>query len=142
MAAITEVGTKLPPVSKHMTQEKINLFEACGLLGEDRRNFHTDPEAALQTLGTTTPIASGRMQLSFAAEALRRFFGPEVFNHHGRLDMRFIKPVVDGDTITVKGQVTETQTDEHGTRVALEVWCENQHGDKTAVGTGGALIPR
>ncbi len=142
MAAIAEVGSELTPVSKHVTQEKINLFEACGLLGEERRSFHTDPEAALQALGTTTPIASGRMQLSFAAEALRRFFGPEVFNHHGTLDMRFIKPVVDGDTVTVKGQVTETQTEEDGTRVALQVWCENQNGDKTAVGTGGALLPR
>lgn len=141
MAAPAEVGTKIATVSKTITQEKINLFEACGLRGEERRSFHTDPEAALKALGTTTPIASGRMQLSFAAEALRRFFSPEVFNHHGSLDCRFLRPVVEGDTITVNGRVTETQAEEHGTRVTVEIWCENQHGDKTAVGTGGTLVP-
>jgi acyl dehydratase len=81
------------------------------------------------------------MQLSFAAEALRHAFSPEVFNHHGTLDLRFIKPVVAGDTVTAKGKVTERQAEAKGTRVSLEVWCENQNGDKTAIGTGGVLVP-
>jgi acyl dehydratase len=142
MATIAEVGAEIPPVTKHITQEKINLFEACGLRGEGEGSFHTDPEAALQALGTTTPIASGRMQLSFAAEALRQFSSAEVFNHNGALDLRFIKPVVHGDTITVKGKVTEMQAEEKGTRVSLDIWCENQNGDKTAIGTGGVLVPK
>jgi acyl dehydratase len=141
MAAPAEVGTEIAPITKHVTQEKINLFEACGLLGAERRSFHTDPEAALRALGTAAPIASGRMQLAFAAEALRHAFGPEVFNHHGTLDLRFIKPVVAGDAITVKGKVTERQTEAKGTRLSLDVWCENQHGDTTAIGTGGVLVP-
>jgi acyl dehydratase len=141
MATSPEVGSEITPVTKHLTQEKINLFEACGLRGGERSSFHTDPEAALQALGTTTPIASGRMLLSFAAEALRRFFGPAVFNHHGTLDLRFIKPVTAGDTITVRGRVTEKQLEAHGTHVSLQIWCENQNGEKTAIGTGGALYP-
>jgi acyl dehydratase len=142
MAALAEVGSEITPITKHITQEKINLFEACGLRAAGEDNFHTDPEAALQALGTAAPIASGRMQLSFAAEALRRFFGPEVFNHHGMLDLRFIKPVVSGDTVTARGRVTDRQDEAAGTRVSLEVWCENQNGDKTAIGTGGTLIPK
>ena len=142
MGTTTEVGTEITPVTKNITQEKVNLFEACGLRGEGTSNIHTDPEAALRALGTATPIASGRVQLSYAAEALRRFFGPEVFNHSGSLDLRFVKPVVDGDTITAKGKVTEAKAEENGTRVSLEVWCENQNGDKTAIGIGGALVPK
>ena len=142
MGTATEVGTEIIPVTKNVTQEKINLFEASGLLGEERGSFHTDPEAALRAFGTATPIASGRMQLSFAAEALCCFFDPKVFNHSGALDLRFTKPVVDSDTITVTGRVTETNVEENGTRVSLEVWCENQNGDRTAVGTGSALVPK
>jgi acyl dehydratase len=136
------VGSQIEPVVKHVTQEKINLFEACGLRGEAGGGFHTDPEAAIRRIGMATPIASGRVQLTFATEALRRFFGAEIFNHTGTLDMRFVKPVVDGDTITVHGFVTELATEAGGTRVTLEVWCENHTGAKTALGTGSAVIPR
>ena len=141
MVATKEIGTEITPVIKHVTQERINLFEACGIRGEERGNFHTDPEAAMLVIGMGSPIASGRVQLSYATEAVRRFFGREVFNHSGTLDLRHIRPVVDGDTITVKGRVTETKAEEKGTRVSLDVWCENQNGDRTGVGTGSALVP-
>jgi hypothetical protein len=36
--------------------------------------------------------------------------------------------------------VKETQPEGDRTRVLVEVWCENQDGDKTAVGTASALI--
>ena len=59
----------------------------------------------------------------------------------GTVGLRYTKPVVDGDTLTIKGRVTETKAEESGTRVSLEMRIENQNGDMTAVGTGGALIP-
>ena len=142
MGAAIEVGTEVSPVTKNITQEKIDLFEACGLRGEGNGGFHTDPEAALRTLEIATPIASGRMQLSFVAEALRRLFGQEVFVGTGTLDLRFTKPVVHGDAITVRGRVTEAKAEEQGTRVSLEVWCENQNEERTAICTGGVFIPK
>jgi acyl dehydratase len=54
--------------------------------------------------------------------------------------MTFIKPVFAGDRLTVHGVVKE-QHPEHGrTRVVVEVWCENQDGDKTAIGTATGLL--
>ena len=135
------VGAEIPTVVKQITQEKINMFSS-GERGGTAGSFHTDPEAAKRNLGIDTPIASGRMQLSFAAEALRRFFGPQVFNHSGTLDIRYTKPVVHGDTVTVHGKVTETKAEGKGTRAILEVWCENQKAERTSVGTGSALLPR
>ena len=52
----------------------------------DRENIHNNPELAAKRLGTTYTIASGRMSVTFAAESLRRFFGPEVFNHTGAVN--------------------------------------------------------
>ena len=73
-------GQQIPSVTKAVTQDTINRFEDCGIL--DRQNIHNNPELAQQRLGTTYPIASGRMSVAFAAESLRRFFGPEVFQPH------------------------------------------------------------
>jgi 3-hydroxybutyryl-CoA dehydratase len=128
----------LPVITKVVTQAKINQFESCGIL--DRENIHNNPELARQRLGTSFPIASGRMSVAFASEALRKFFGPQVFNHTGSVNLKFLRPVKDGDTVTVHGVVNSRQKVENGTVVTVDIYCENQNGDKTAVGQGSAVI--
>ena len=134
-----EVNQEIPSVTKSITQEKINLFEACGIL--DRENIHNSPEMAMQKLGTTFPIASGRMSVAFASESLRKFFSAEVFNHSGTLNLKFLRPVKEGDTITVHGTVSRQEKVEKGTIVTVDVFCENQNQDKTAVGAATAIVP-
>lgn len=128
----------IPTLTKAITQDSINRFESCGIL--ERQNIHNDPELAAQRLGTTYPIASGRMSITFAAEALRKFFGPEVFNHTGSVNLKFLRPVKGGDTLTVSGAVIDRQTVEQGTQVTVQVQCQNQNGDTTAVGQGMAIV--
>jgi acyl dehydratase len=129
----------IPSVTKHITQETINQFESCGIL--DRQNIHNDPELAQKRLGTTYAIASGRMSITFASESLRKFFGPQVFNHTGSVNLKFLRPVKDGDSITVNGSVVDRQAVEQGTQVTVELKCTNQNGDTTAVGQGMAIVP-
>jgi 3-hydroxybutyryl-CoA dehydratase len=129
----------LPVITKVVTQAKINQFESCGIL--DRENIHNNPELARQRLGTSFPIASGRMSVAFASEALRKFFGSQVFNHTGSVNLKFLRPVKDGNTVTVHGMVNSRQKVENGTLVTVDIYCENQNGDKTAVGQGSAVIP-
>ncbi len=131
-------GQQIPSVTKAVTQDTINQFEDCGIL--DRQNIHNDPELAQQRLGTTYPIASGRMSVAFATESLRRFFGPEVFNHTGSVNLKFLRPVKGGDTITVTGEVFAQQEADDGTHVTVNLYCENQNGDRTAVGIGTAIL--
>ena len=133
-----EINQAIPSVTKSVTQDTINQFENCGIL--DRQNIHNDPELAKQRLGTTYPIASGRMSVAFAAESLRRFFGPEVFNHTGSVNLKFLRPVKGGDTITVTGEVSSQQEDDDGTHVTVNLFCENQDGDRTAIGIGTAIL--
>ncbi len=132
------LGQQIPSVTKRVTQETINQFEDCGIL--DRQNIHNNPELAQQRLGTTYPIASGRMSVAFASESLRRFFGPEVFNHTGTVNLKFLRPVKGGDTVTVTGEVASQEESEDGSRVIVNLVCENQNGDRTAVGIGTAVI--
>jgi acyl dehydratase len=57
----------------------------------------------------------------------------------GRMSVSFIKPVLVGDTLTVHGRVKSREPEGDGTRVTVEVWCENQDGVKTMVGTASGL---
>ncbi len=128
----------IPVLTKTITQVKINQFESCGI--RDRENIHNSPELAKQRLGTTFPIASGRMSVAFASESLRKFFGAEVFNHTGTVNLKFLRPVKEGDTLTIQGTVNSRQAVDNGTLVTVDISCENQNGDKTAVGQGSAIV--
>ena len=132
-------GDPVAPLVKEMTQEAINLFE--GSAGHSEPSQFTDEEAARETLGTSGTVASGRMSISFALEMMRRHFGSDVFNHTGTVDLRFLRPVRPGDTITFTGEVTGTSREANGQTVNVKIEAQNQRGDTTAVGTGGAIVP-
>ncbi len=134
-----EIGDELTPQVKEMTQEAINLFE--GSAGESGPSQFTDEETARETLGTEGTVASGRMSLSFAIEMLRRYFGGDVFNHSGTVDLRFLRPVRPGDTVTFTGKIIDLTREVNGSRVSVEIKAENQRGDTTGVGNGSAVVP-
>ena len=133
------IGDEVTPLVKAMTQEAINLFE--GSSGDSGPSQFTDEETARETLGTEGTVASGRMSLSFSIEMLRRYFGSDVFNHAGTVDLRFLRPVRPGDTITFSGKIIGLDREANGSRVSVEIKAENQRGDTTAVGQGSAVVP-
>ena len=132
-------GDAVASLVKEMTQEAINLFE--GSAGNSEPSQFTDEEAARETLGTSGTVASGRMSISFALEMMRRHFGSDVFNHTGTVDLRFLRPVRPGDTITFTGEVTGSSREANGLKVNVKIEARNQRGDTTAVGTGSAIVP-
>ncbi len=133
------VGDALPPLTKHMTQDAINAFEKSG--GATGPSQFTDLETARSTLGTASTVASGRMSLTFATELLRRYFGADVYNGGGMVDLRFLRPVRPGDAVTFTGKVTATAKEADGTRVSVEVSATNQKGAVTAAGMGACIVP-
>ena len=134
-----QVGDELAPVVKQMTQEAINLFE--GSAGHEGPSQFTDEATARETLGTTGTVASGRMSLAFAQEMLRKHFGSDLFNHTGMVDLRFLRPVRPGDTITFSGKVSEITREANGSKVTVDITVQNQNGDTTGVGKGSAIVP-
>jgi acyl dehydratase len=126
------VGQELPSLVKEMSQRRIDVYS-----GVRPRSIHTD-EAWAHQKGFRTTLAQGMMSTAFASEMMTRLLG-EGFVRGGTLSMAFIKPVYAGDRLTVRGVVKETRPEGGRTRVVVEVWCENQHGEKTAVGTASGL---
>ena len=134
-----QIGDDIPPLAKSMTQEAINLFE--GSAGQSGPSQFTDEETARETLGTEGTVASGRMSLTFAIEMLRRFFGSDVFNRTGSVDLRFLRPVRPGDTITFTGKITAVTREANGSRVSVDIMVQNQNGNTTGAGSGSAVVP-
>ena len=134
-----QVDDDLPPLVKSLTQEAINLFE--GSAGQSGPSQFTDQETARETLGTEGTVASGRMSLTFAIEMLRRFFGADVFNRTGSVDLRFLRPVRPGDTIKFTGKITAVSREANGSKVSVEIMAVNQNGNTTGAGAGSAIVP-
>ena len=132
------VGDAIPPLVKIMTQEAINLFEKSG--GKTGPSQFTDEATAQGVLGTKGTVASGRMSLTFGTELLRRFFGADIYNRNGAVELRFLRPVRPGDTVTFAGKVTDIAKVTNGVRVGVEVSATNQKGDTTAAGTGTITV--
>ena len=138
MAAIgkdVEIGFEVTQAVKHMTQAMINDFEH---VFERPSNIHDSEEVAKKE-GLKQPIASGMMSIAFMHEVMQTAFG-DGWDKGGKVSLRFIRPVLDGDTVTARAVVKEKQQENGRTRVILDAWCENQNGDKTAVGWASGLV--
>ena len=133
------VNDQLPPLTKTVTQEAIVHFESSG--GHTGPSQFTDKGTARERLGTRGTVASGRMTLSFTIELLRRYFGNDVYNRTGMADVRFLRPVHPGDTLTLAGKIIGITREANGSRVAVGVTIENQSGETTGAGTGSAVVP-
>jgi hypothetical protein len=144
--SILNVGQRLPTFTRSINLEKMLLFESVGEAMASGKpaapapvNIHTDAARARE-MGLAGPVASGQMSLAYLHELLARQFGRD-FRQGGRLSVRFVKPVGPGDTLSAHGVVTARTQVEGRTRLTLEVWLENQQGEKTSVGEAQVTIP-
>ncbi len=132
----TEIGTPLPAVSKTITLEKMRVFES--IAPGKGPNTHTSEQVAAEE-SLASPIASAHHQICYVHEMLTKFLGPD-WIRGGKLDLKFLRPVVPGDTVTAKGTTTEKVQEDGRPRLVMEVWCENQKGEKTSTGTASGFI--
>jgi 3-hydroxybutyryl-CoA dehydratase len=133
--ASTNLGDELPSVSRTVTMHDMILFEP-----EGERNIHTDDETA-RAAGLPAAIAAGVQFMSYIFEMLHREYGAASVPGT-TLDVRIRTPVFAGDTVTARGRVTGSQTGATGERVSLEVWCENQRGERVIAGTAEVTISK
>jgi len=97
-AAQAPVGSEPAPFSRLVTRQM------CAVHGGPLVNFHTDLEAA-RRLGLHDLMAAGPMFVCFLSEMLTRCFG-ERWMTGGTLDLKLLKPVFAGETVTARAVVT------------------------------------
>ena len=99
--------------------------------GWPAKNVHTDLEFA-RACGLPARGASGAMLQAYLAELMVELFG-EGWLARGRLDLKFVRLVEVDDQIVARGTVSSRGEDG---AVEIDLWCENQRGDKVCTGNG------
>ena len=126
------VGEELPPLTKTIQQRQIDCYS-----GVRPHSIHTDAEWAKKK-GFRAPLAQAMMSTSYVSELMVNLVG-EGWVRGGKMSVSFTKPVLAGDTLTVRGRVKSREAEGGRTRVTVDVWCENEQGVMTMVGTASGL---
>jgi len=127
-----QVGQELTPISKTISQRQIDCYS-----GVRPKSIHTDAEWARKK-GFPNTLAQGMMSTAYVSEMMVTLLG-EGYIKGGKMSVKFVKPVITGDTLTMHGTVREKQPDSGGVRIHVDLWCENQDGMKTMVGEASGL---
>jgi acyl dehydratase len=117
-------GDELEPLTKEPIT-RLQLVKYAGASG-DFNPIHWDPERA-EEMGLGGVIAHGMLSMGFLGEYVAGVAGPERVR---RLQVRFGAMVRPGDELTCCGTVRSTE----GGRALLDVWAENQDGEKVTTG--------
>ena len=128
MVTRAKVGGEIPGLTK----------TAYMPIDPDGRNpIHTDDYA--REHGMRGALIGGSTLLSYVLEMLYDYFGQN-WLYRGKISVSFIGGgAVNGDVVTAHGAITSTEQEEAGTRIHLDVWMENQTGDKIVVGTASCI---
>jgi acyl dehydratase len=134
-AKTVQVGQELPALEKGaITKEMLKIY---GPAAGDPNPIHIDEEFAKNS-GYPGVFAHGMLSMGFVGQLVTDWAGPAAVR---RLGVRFAAIVRLKDVITCRGRVlgTSSQGDVH--LVDLEVWAENQKGEKVVSGKATVALP-
>lgn len=119
------MDTDIKPVSLRVEPSTIRAYAE---LTDDFNPIHLDPVFA-----ATTPmggvIAHGTMSVCLLWQAVFQTFGERAFEASVDLDIRFVKPVREGETLTAGGR---SRADADG---LYDVWVRGNDGEDRVAGT-------
>jgi acyl dehydratase len=94
---------------------------------------HWDPVYAAET-GLKAPIQTGEMSSAYIAEMCVNYFGADFFRG-ARFACKYIASTYANEVIVTGGVVRGKTPKGRGFRFEVEVWAENENGEKKSVGT-------
>jgi acyl dehydratase len=127
-----QVGYQFPPVSKKITEDMLCSYSG-RYPGVYVDTIHVSREAA-RGWGFKDLVLQGSQTMNFGTEMLFKIYREHWINN-SKLTVKFIKPVLNDETVTAKGEViARKETDDGKIRLTINVWAENSTGDKIMVG--------
>ena len=130
-----KVGDELPPLVKGPIQQ-IQLTRYAGASG-DFNPIHQDDEFA-RAAGMGGVFAHGMLSMGFVGQLVTDWAGAGQVR---KLGVRFAGLVRLKDTITCRGRVLARSSKDDANLVDLEVWAENDKGDKVVTGKATVALP-
>jgi acyl dehydratase len=130
-----KVGDELPPLVKGPIQQ-IQLTRYAGASG-DFNPIHQDDEFA-RAAGMGGVFAHGMLSMGFVGQLVTDWAGAGQVR---KLGVRFATIVRLKDVITCRGRVLGKSSKDDVNLVDLEVWAENQKGEKVVTGKATVVLP-
>ncbi len=136
--AAKPAGPQLSPITRALTQERMNAYTEDSANSRRGKSIHTDPDVA-KAAGFPATVAQGMMAADYISEMMTGAFGKEWFEY-ADLSVQFLKPMLCGETITAKASLASETPEGAVVRKVYAVWAENQDGATVAAGTAGSLV--
>ena len=130
-----KVGDELPPLVKGPIQQ-IQLTRYAGASG-DFNPIHQDREFA-KAAGMDDVFAHGMLSMGFVAQCVTDWAGPAAVR---KLGVRFAAIVRLKDTVTCRGRVLSKSSKDDVHLAEVEIWAENQRGEKVVTGKATVALP-
>lgn len=93
---------------------------------------HWDPTYAAAT-GLVAPIQTGEMSSAYLAEMCVNYFGKYFFTG-ARMVCKYVASTYAGEVISTHGKVRTKTPTERGANFVVDIWTQNQAGQKKTVG--------
>jgi acyl dehydratase len=131
-----EIGTVIPPFVRRTGFANWNRYAA---VNDEFVPIHMDDQAG-RAAGQPGAFGMGNLQFSYLHNLLRQWLGPEATIL--AVSCRFRALNTKDMVVTARGRVTGVRQDDDGSTLAdLDVWTEDQDGNRLAPGTATVVLP-
>ena len=130
-----EVGAEIPPFVRQPGFHHWNRYAA---VNDEFVPIHMDDEAG-RAAGYPSAFGQGNLQWSYLHNVLRQWLGDD--GTIERLSCTFRGANVKDQTVTARGRITAVSEREGRRVVELDVWTENDAGERMAPGTARVSFP-
>lgn len=101
-------------------------------------NIHTDLAFA-QSCGLEKRNASGTQWQGYIIQMMLDLFGTGWLSH-GTIETKFIRMVLEDDTVTPWATVTAREPADGGVKFTFDIGCDNQRGETVLAGTATGIL--
>ena len=130
-----EKGEQVTPITKPaVTRVQVAKFAAAS---QDWSPLHLDDDFA-KSAGYGGVFAHGMLSMGFVAQALTDWAGA---GRVRKVGVRFAALVRLKDVVTCRGRVVSKSSKDDVHLVELDVWAENQRGEKVVTGRATVALP-
>ncbi|MFC2016239.1 hypothetical protein ACFLUF_00825 [Chloroflexota bacterium] len=129
----TSIGFEVEPATFKLTLDKMRLY----LDWPETKNRHTDYAAAQQE-GKPAPFAMFNHLSQIVGSMLVKFFGTGYLG--GTFSGKAVKICYVDDVLTTRMIVTDKVVEGDKMRIILDVWIEDQNGEKIIVGNASGMV--
>ena len=132
-----KVGDELPELRKGPVTRQM-LVEWCAA-ENDYYNLHYDERVAQQMKLPGTPI-QGTFKYAMMGQMVERWLTGS--GSLRRITASYRGLNLEGETVTARGKVLSCQPADGGGLIELDVWVENDKGERSTLGQASVFLPR